>query len=206
MELLLVLIILVVGAYFAFRPSESEVLKHPSDTKSPEETKPNLGQFNNVKPVQTNRFDDKSAEILESPLVITGRAYVTDGDTIKIKNTQIRLFGIDAPELNHPYGRIAKSALIKLCMGSDIRAEITETDHYGRTVAQCYLPDGRNLSAEMVKKGLAIDWPKFSGGKFRNLETTDARKKLFLADARQKGRMHVWDKFEARELQRSASP
>ena len=94
---------------------------------------------------------------------------MTDGDTIKIKNTQIRLFGIDAPELDHPYGIKAKWALHKLCKGQKVRAEISEQDGYGRTVARCYLPDGRDLSAEMVKQGLALDWPKFSGGKYRCL-------------------------------------
>jgi endonuclease YncB( thermonuclease family) len=145
------------------------------------------------------RFDEKSSKHLEERRHVTGAAYVTDGDTIKIKKTQIRLFGIDAPELNHPHGRRAKSALIKLCKGQTVRAEITEVDHYGRTVAQCYLADGRDLSAEMVKLGLAIDWPKFSGGKYLSLETPDARKNLFLADARQKGRMRVWKDYEERQ-------
>lgn len=83
-----------------------------------------------------------------------------------------------------------------------MRAEIKETDAYGRTVAQCFLPDGRDLSAEMVRMGLAIDWPKFSGGKYAAIETSDARKKLFLADARQKGNMYVWERFEARHAKR----
>ena len=30
--------------------------------------------------------------------IIIGKAYVTDGDTIKINDQKIRLFGIDAPE------------------------------------------------------------------------------------------------------------
>jgi endonuclease YncB( thermonuclease family) len=52
-------------------------------------------------------------------------------------------------------------------------------------VARCYLPDDRDLSAEMVKQGLAIDGSKFSGGKYRSLERPDARRKLWLADARE---------------------
>jgi endonuclease YncB( thermonuclease family) len=49
-------------------------------------------------------------------------------------------------------------------------------------------PDGRDLSVEMVAAGLAIDWPKFSGGKYRHLEPPDARKRMWRADARQKGK------------------
>ena len=128
-----------------------------------------------------------------------GAVWVIDGDTVRIKNTQIRLFGIDAPELNHPHGKKAKWALHKMCKGHTVRAEITDIDHYGRTVARCYLSDGRDLSAEMVKHGLALDWPKFSGGRYRRMETREARKRLFLADARQKGRMHVWERYEAKQ-------
>lgn len=120
-----------------------------------------------------------------------------------IRKTQIRLFGVDAPEMNHPYGKKAKWALVGLCKGQPVRAEITAQDAHGRTVARCILPDGRDLSAEMVKLGLAIDWPKFSGGKYRSLEVPNARKKMWLADARQKGRKHVWAQFEAKKKART---
>jgi endonuclease YncB( thermonuclease family) len=131
--------------------------------------------------------------------VIEGRARIVDGDTIVINKVQIRLFGIDAPEIDHPYGQKAKWALVSLCKGNTIRTEVTDVDSYGRTVGKCYLSDGRDLSAEMVKIGLAIDWPKFSGGEYRSMETSDARKKLWLADARQKGRMHVWESFDSKQ-------
>lgn len=130
---------------------------------------------------------------------LSGSAYVVDGDGLIILKTQIRLFGIDAPELNHPYGKNAKWALVSLCKGQTIRAEVTAQDVHGRTVARCYLPDGRDLSAEMVKLGMAIDWPKFSDGIYRDLEPTGIRKKLWLADARQKGRMHVWEQYDAKQ-------
>lgn len=177
--------------------------KHPAKPKDPP-TKavppsPCIEVKEETTATQTPRFDTESARPVEEPRVLFGAAYIIDGDTIKITCTQVRLFGIDAPELNHPYGKKAKWALHKLCKNQKIRAAITEQDEYGRTVARCYLEDGRDLSAEMVKLGLAIDWPKFSGGKYRSLETSDARKKLFLADARQKGRMHVWEKFESRQ-------
>ncbi|WP_439139881.1 thermonuclease family protein, partial [Roseicyclus sp.] len=142
-------------------------------------------------------FDASSAVPSTSRPKISGRAYVVDGDTIIIRKTQIRLFGIDAPELDHPYGKNAKNAMWRLCEGKTITAEILETDAYGRTVAKCWLPDGRDLSAELVKQGLALDWKKFSGGIYRHLEAPDARKRLWLADARQQGRMYVWENFEA---------
>lgn len=148
-------------------------------------------------------FDAKSAKPQPDRPVIQGPAYVVDGDTVVIQKTQIRLFGIDAPEMDHPFGKKAKWALVSLCKGQAIRAEVGAQDNHGRTVARCYLPDGRDLSAEMVKLGLAIDWSKFSGGIYRSMEVPDARKKMWLADARQKGRMHVWEKFEAEKKSRN---
>ena len=136
---------------------------------------------------------------LAAGTILRGSAYVVDGDTVVVQKQNIRLYGIDAPEMNHPYGEKAKWALISLCKGQVIRAEITAQDIHGRTVARCYLPDGRDLSAEMVRQGLALDWPKFSGGQYRLMETPDARKKLWLADARQKGQIHVWEKFESQQ-------
>ena len=150
-------------------------------------------------PERGGAFDAATAHSVTLPRVLEGPAYVTDGDTITVQKTQVRLYGIDAPELDHPYGKKAKWAMVRLCKGHSIRAEITDEDKYGRAVAKCFLPDGRDLSEEMVKQGLAIDWPKFSGGKYSNLEVAGIRKKLWLADARQKGRMHVWEKFHARK-------
>ncbi len=147
-------------------------------------------------------FEHKTATPLTTREEISGPAYVIDGDSIVIRKTQVRLFGVDAPEMNHPYGKKAKWALVSLCKGQTVRAVISEKDAYGRTVARCYLPDGRDLSAEMVKLGLAIDWPKFSRGIYRAMEVPDARKKMWLADARQKGRMHVWEQFDYNEMRK----
>lgn len=167
-----------------------------------ESNRPNQTRPKTRKPSQASRFDDKHSVHLSKARVLSGPAWITDGDTITIQKTQVRLYGIDAPELNHPYGQKAKWALHKFCKGQTIRAEVTDIDRHGRTVAKCYLPDGRDLSAEMVKLGMAIDWPKYSDKKYAHLETPDARKKLFLADARQKGRMDIWYQFERRQQQK----
>lgn len=125
---------------------------------------------------------------------LTGKCYVVDGDTIRIGKVVLRLAGIDAPELDHPWGQKAKWALVQLCRGQEIRAELEPDISYDRVVATCYLPDGRDLSAEMVKLGLALDWPKFSGGKYAHLEPDGARKKHWKAAARQRGHMRIFNK------------
>jgi micrococcal nuclease len=120
--------------------------------------------------------------------VLSGSCWVIDGDTIVMCGHNIRLAGIDAPELDQPWGKKARSALIELCRGRTVRAEVVGELSYDRQVAVCRLEDGRHLAAEMVRMGLALDWRKYSGGRYRNLEPADARKRLWRADARQKGR------------------
>ena len=126
-----------------------------------------------------------------APTVLRGRCWVVDGDTIVIDKTHIRLAGIDAPELDHPWGKKAKWALVQLCKGQAVTAHIRPELSYDRLVAECFLADGRDLAAEMVRAGMALDWPKFSGGKYKHLETPDARRKLWRADARQRGKLRM---------------
>ena len=189
MEILLLLVVLsgvAAVVYFGKRSSDGH---------------DKVEESNSYDALQTGRrsYDIPRVPNVSSGLVVKGSAYVSDGDTLTINKTQIRLFGIDAPELNHPYGKNAKWALVSLCKGMTIQAQIIGQDSHGRNVAKCYLQDGTDLSAEMVKLGLAIDWPKFSGGIYGALELPGIRKKLWLADARQKGRMHVWQQFEAKQ-------
>jgi endonuclease YncB( thermonuclease family) len=121
--------------------------------------------------------------------VLKGQCWVVDGDTIVIEGTHIRLAGIDAPELDHPWGQKSKWALVQLCKGQLVTARLRPDLSYDRVVAECFLPDGRDLAAELVRAGMALDWPKFSGGKYRHLETPDARRRMWRADARQRGKL-----------------
>eukprot|EP00873_Tetraselmis_striata_P030519 jgi/Tetstr1/450783/TSEL_037819.t1 len=42
-------------------------------------------------------------EVVRRPSVVRGRCWVIDGDAIVIDKIRIRLAGIDAPELEHPF-------------------------------------------------------------------------------------------------------
>lgn len=120
--------------------------------------------------------------------VLKGKCYVIDGDTIVISGTHIRLAGIDAPEIDQPWGKTAKFAMIAMCKGKIVTAEIKEGLSYDRIVAKCSLPDGTDLSAALVEQGLALDWAKFSGGVYRHLEPDGIRKKLWRVQAKHQGR------------------
>ena len=145
-----------------------------------------------------------------APRVLEGKAWVTDGDGLRLDGYEVRLFGIDAPEGAHPHGPEAKQALIRLCSRKTVIAEVEHVDRFGRIAAICRLQDGRDLSAEMVRAGHALDWAKHSGGRYRPLEPDWARRKLWLADARQRGRTDIWRAYERRmerkEAARAADP
>ncbi len=107
-----------------------------------------------------------------------GKAWVIDGDTIAIKRIKIRLAGIDAPELDQPWGQKSKWEMVKICKGKTIHVELTGETSYDRLVGTCYLPDGTDIGAELIKAGLALDGGHFSKGKYRDLEPEGIRKKL----------------------------
>jgi endonuclease YncB( thermonuclease family) len=133
--------------------------------------------------------DTAAPERTPATTVLKGKCYVVDGDTIMISGTSIRIAGIDAPELHHPWGKKARFTLIELCKGKVVTAIIQPGLSYDRTVAKCLLEDGTDLAAELVKRGLALDWPKFSGGAYRHLEPEGIRKKHWRAAAKQHGRL-----------------
>lgn len=143
-----------------------------------------------VKPILTPKRKSQKFKPSKSLTteVLKGECHVIDGDTIVIRGTKIRIAGIDAPELDHPWGKKSKFAMIGLCKGKIITAVIQEEVSYDRIVAKCFLPDGTDVAAELVKQGLALDWPKFSGGEYTNLEPPGIRKKLWRAAARQRGK------------------
>lgn len=109
---------------------------------------------------------------------IAGKCHVIDGDTIVIKRTKIRLAGINAPELHEPWGQKSKWAMVGICKGQVVTAELTGETSYDRLIGTCYLADGTDIGAELIKQGLALDGGYFSSGKYRHLEPYGARRKL----------------------------
>ena len=87
--------------------------------------------------------------------------WVIDGDTIELlllksfKFVTIRLDGIDCPEKGQPYYEAATTYTSFLCLHKQVRVIRHDIDKYGRLVADIILPDGKNLSEELVRAGLA---------------------------------------------------
>lgn len=82
---------------------------------------------------------------------------VTEGDIIRVnqggKERNIRLWGIDCPEMNQKFGPQAKKFTQELTAGQTVTVKVLEVDRFKRQVAHIILPDGRNLNHEIVKGG-----------------------------------------------------
>lgn len=91
---------------------------------------------------------------------------ILDGDTFTLSGVsrRIRVWGLDAPEWNHPGGSAATATLRKLISGKHLRCQLRDMDRYGRHVAQCFLPDGRDIAAEMIRAGVATEYCRYSRG------------------------------------------
>lgn len=98
---------------------------------------------------------------------VTGRAHANDGDSLVVQGVRVRLFGVDAFEYDQMCGRFAcgqkaRQTLGELVRGQDITCVRHDMDRYGRMVSVCTLADGRDVGAEMVKRGLAVAYRRFS--------------------------------------------
>ena len=113
---------------------------------------------------------------------LTGAAQVTDGDTVKIGHTRIRLHGIDAPEKNQTCerygllwecGQASTELLLKLIDRQVITCKGKTRDLYKRLIAVCYI-DEVNLNAAMVDAGMAMAYRQYSLDYVRNEEKAKA--------------------------------
>jgi len=97
---------------------------------------------------------------------------ITDGDTFQglTDNKQllkIRIYGIDAPEKNQAFGTRSKQYLSDLIFGKQVRIQPQLTKRgkpkrsWNRFVAWVYTSDGKDVSAEMLKAGMAWHFKKY---------------------------------------------
>ena len=112
--------------------------------------------------------------------IIIGKAKVTDGDTIKINDQKIRLFGIDAPETkqsckevylsflifnfkrDYKCGEKSTNALKKKIQGKNIKCLVQNNkDRYRRNIGICYLKK-QDINSWLVKNGYAIAYRRYS--------------------------------------------
>lgn len=124
---------------------------------------------------------------------VEGRATVVDGDTIAVDGAEhrIRLWGIDAPEgrqtcddatgKRYLCGSGSAEALARLIgRNGRVACEERDRDRYNRIVAVCTI-NGRDINAEMVRQGWAVDYIQYSDGAYadQEAEARDAKRGLW---------------------------
>ncbi|WP_170432887.1 thermonuclease family protein [Ruegeria arenilitoris] len=106
-----------------------------------------------------------------------GTLHVRDADTIVVDGKPVRLNGIDAPELDTRSGQDAKRWMVNYLRGKSISCELNSERTYDRWVGVCYA-DGEDVGAAVIAAGHALDCARYSGGRYKNLETRAARSRL----------------------------
>jgi endonuclease YncB( thermonuclease family) len=116
---------------------------------------------------------------------------VRDGDTLKIGDGDVRLYGIDAPEFAQicgdgekkpwPCGKVARTALADLIRNRTITCEEQAQDRYGRMVAICRDQNQIDLGAQLVAQGMAISPGWFDDGPYADQQSNarDAKRGLW---------------------------
>ena len=112
---------------------------------------------------------------------------ITDGDTFRgltkdKKEIRFRIHGIDAPEKKQPFSQKSKQYLSDLIYNKTVGVIVeTERDKYGRPVVWVYTPEGKDVSAEMIKAGMAWHYKDYSDDeKYASLEIEARRNRLGL--------------------------
>jgi endonuclease YncB( thermonuclease family) len=112
---------------------------------------------------------------------------IVDGDTIMVlvnrARVSVRLYGIDAPEKNQPFGTRARQFTSSLAFGKDVTLVARGKDRNRRLIADVILSDGGNLGEELVQAGYAW-W-------FRRYAPKDQRLERMESEARRK-RTGLW--------------
>lgn len=102
---------------------------------------------------------------------VYGLAVVSQGDSLTVGSRRVRLYGIDAPPVTMKCsiegerwdcGRESRDLLVRLVEGQRLRCLEEGRDRWGRVLATCYLPSGKDLGAEMVREGLAVAFTSVS--------------------------------------------
>ncbi|MBL8587163.1 MAG: thermonuclease family protein [Methylobacteriaceae bacterium] len=116
--------------------------------------------------------------------VFDGPATAIDGDSLRMFGEELRLAGVDAPELDQtcqregrPWrcGQAARAALERETRGGNLRCTATRRDRYGRWLVTCRA-GGADVAAALVRQGAALAYGAYER---EEAEARDARRGLW---------------------------
>lgn len=110
----------------------------------------------------------------------SGVPRVVDGDSLEIADRRVRLFGVDAPELDqhcldpqgqtYACGERARTALRRLVGERPVQCLREGQDRFGRVLARCSNANGEELNTALVRTGWAVAYAGADGNAYRRLE------------------------------------
>lgn len=117
-----------------------------------------------------------------------GKVTVIDGDSLKVGDKEIRLFGLDAPEYNqtcfdekkqeYACGQVSRDFLVHLAHKKEAKCIYAEKDKYERFLSKCFIGE-ISLNEELVKNGMAVIYNfNESSEKMDELEASAKKQKL----------------------------
>jgi endonuclease YncB( thermonuclease family) len=97
------------------------------------------------------------------------RPDIVDGDTLHLGDEKIRLFGIDAPEIDQTCGSGAgtwdcgkwSARMLADIAGGGVTCQGNDRDRYGRLLATCHA-GGQDVAEAMVAAGAAVAYVRYS--------------------------------------------
>lgn len=101
---------------------------------------------------------------------ISGIARAKDGDSMLVGRTEVRLFGVDAPEFDQSCNRSrqtwacgaeAADRLSRLVTGKEVRCIAVSIDQYGRTLGRCMV-GSTDVNRTLVATGYAVAYRRYS--------------------------------------------
>ncbi len=117
--------------------------------------------------------------VLAVPVSAAG-VKVRDADTIVVEGQPIRLQGVDAPELNTRSGKDARRWMVNYLAGKSVKCRLTGERSYDRWIGVCFA-EGVDIGGAVISAGHALDCRKYSGGRYRHLETPAAKSRILRA-------------------------
>lgn len=101
--------------------------------------------------------------------LVAGAARAIDGDSLVVAGREMRLKGLDAPELHQTCevdgksvgcGRQAAAALRRWLARGPVTCAGNEIDRYNRLLVTCRI-NGQDIGADLVRRGLAVDFGSY---------------------------------------------
>lgn len=170
-----VLLFIAAGAY-AYASGCDDPKRHAGDAGRPAAGKPGALQAASPPRAGESAKAPTIPRKLERSAAAEGTVVrVRDGDSIVVQRggvgIEVRLDGIDSPELTQAFGRKAKNFTASLALGKTVRLVGKGRDRYGRELAEVFFSDGSSLNRELLSAGYAWWFRKYSTD--RSLESLE---------------------------------